>query len=182
MDIVDCILADHDRQRRWFAALDEARDDLESAGKIFNRLRDHLEAHAMAEETYFYTLLKLGKGALDSSADETTEDAIDDHNKITNAADAALNEKVGSDAWWECVDKANPEHAHLSKRNARVLPVPPPRTAGRADQAGHQISLSKPRTSPMWSGRKRIPTPISRPIRGKAQGNPSAAPSLSLVD
>ena len=40
MDIVDCILADHDRQRRWFAALDEARDDLESAGKIFNRLRE----------------------------------------------------------------------------------------------------------------------------------------------
>ena len=88
MDIVDCILADHDRQRRWFAALDEARDDLESAGKIFNRLRDHLEAHAMAEEKYFYpTLLQLGKGALDSdSADETTEDAIDDHNKIANAA------------------------------------------------------------------------------------------------
>ena len=64
---VFCILADHDRQRRWFAALDEARDDLESAGKIFNRLRDHLEAHAMAEEKYFYpTLLQLGKGALDS--------------------------------------------------------------------------------------------------------------------
>ena len=108
MDIVDCILADHDRQRRWFAALDEARDDLESAGKIFNRLRDHLEAHAMAEEKYFYpTLLQL---------------AIDDHNKIANAADAALNEEVGSDAWWKCVDKANYQNsAHLSEEERQGL-------------------------------------------------------------
>jgi len=124
MDIVDCILADHDRQRRWFSALDEARDDLESAGKIFKRLRDHLEAHAMAEEKYFYpTLLQLGKGALDSdSAGETTEDAIDDHNKIANAADAALNEEVGSDAWWACVDKANYQNsAHLSEEERQGL-------------------------------------------------------------
>mgnify|MGYP000100152288 CR=1 FL=1 len=94
------------------------------AGKIFNRLRDHLEAHAMAEEKYFYpTLLQLGKGALDSdSADETTEDAIDDHNKIANAADAALNEEVGSDAWWKCVDKANYQNsAHLSEEERQGL-------------------------------------------------------------
>ena len=77
MDIVDCILADHDRQRRWFSALDEARDDLDSAGKIFKRLRDHLEAHAMAEEKYFYpTLLELGKGALDSESERDVQLAL----------------------------------------------------------------------------------------------------------
>jgi hypothetical protein len=128
MDIVDCILADHDRQRRMFAALDEARGDENSdndtLGKIFNRLRNFLEAHAEAEELYFYPrLLQLGKGALDSeSAEETTDDAIDDHNKIAEAAEAAKKEKVGSDAWWKCVDKTNLQNSkHMSEEERQGL-------------------------------------------------------------
>ena len=124
MDIVDCILADHDRQRRMFAALDEARDDPESAGKIFERLKNFLEAHAVAEEKYFYPeLLKKGDGAVDSdSAEETTEDAIDDHNKIAEAADKAMNAEVGSEEWWEAVDEANLQNSkHLSEEERQGL-------------------------------------------------------------
>lgn len=124
MDMVDCILADHDRQRRMFAALDEARGDSDTLGKIFNRLRNFLEAHAEAEELYFYPrLLQLGEGALDSdSAEETTDDAIDDHNKIAKAAEAAAKEKVGSDAWWTCVDKANLQNSkHMSEEERQGL-------------------------------------------------------------
>lgn len=124
MDIVDCILADHDRQRRMFAALDMARDDEESLGQIFNRLRNFLEAHAEAEELYFYPrLLQCGDGALDSeSAEETTDDAIDDHNKIAHAAEAAGREKVGSEAWWKCVDQANLQNSkHMSEEERQGL-------------------------------------------------------------
>lgn len=124
MDIVDCILADHDRQRRMFAALDEARDDPESAAKIFERLKNFLEAHAACEEKFFYpTLLKKGKGAVDSdSAEETTEDAIDDHNKIAEAADEAAKHEPGSDKWWEAVDKANYQNsAHLAEEERQGL-------------------------------------------------------------
>ena len=124
MDIVDCILADHDRQRRMFAALDMARGDEESLGKIFDRLRNFLEAHAEAEERYFYPrLLQCGKGALDSdSAEETTDDAIDDHNKIADAARAAKEPGVGSDQWWEAVDKANYQNSkHLSEEERQGL-------------------------------------------------------------
>ena len=124
MDIVDCILADHDHQRRMFAALDMARDDTESLGKIFDRLRNFLEAHAEAEELYFYPrLLQCGTGALDSdSAEETTDDAIDDHNKIADAARAAKEHGVGSEAWWEAVDKANYQNSkHLSEEERQGL-------------------------------------------------------------
>ena len=124
MDIVDCILADHDQQRRMFAALDMARDDTESLGRIFNRLRNFLEAHAEAEELFFYPrLLQCGKGALDSdSAEDTTDDAIGDHNKIAKAAEAAKEHGVGSDAWWKAVDETNLQNSkHMSEEERQGL-------------------------------------------------------------
>jgi len=134
MDIVDCILADHNRQRTMFAALDEAREDPEALGKIFKHLKNFLEAHAEAEERFFYpTLLKKGDGALDSnSAAETTEDAIEDHNKIAQAAEEAMTLAPGSDAWWIAVDKcncANSEHMSEEERQGltdfrRTVPLP----------------------------------------------------------
>lgn len=125
MDIVDAILHDHGEQRRLFAALDEARDDRDSLGKIFDRLKNHLESHAQAEEEYFYpTLLKKGEGAADSdSAEETTEDAIDDHNEIAEALEEAAGLEVGSIAWWEKVDLANCRNSsHLSEEERQGMP------------------------------------------------------------
>ena len=124
MDIVDCILADHHKQRRLFAALDEARDDLDSLGKIWTQLKDHLEAHAAAEETFFYPdLLQKGEGALDSdSAEETTDDAVGDHNEIAQAAEATVQLKVGSAEWWDKVDLCNTRNsAHLSEEERQGL-------------------------------------------------------------
>ena len=124
MDIVDCILADHARQRRLFAALEEARDDPEALGKIFTNLKNFLEAHAEAEERHFYpTLLKRGDGALDSdSAEETTEDAIEDHNKIAEAAEEAMKHPPGSDEWWAAVDKCNCANSeHMSEEERQGL-------------------------------------------------------------
>ena len=124
MDIVDCILADHAQQRRMFAALDLARDDTEALARIFNRLTHFLEAHAEAEELFFYPrLLQLGKGALDSdSAEETTDDAIDDHNKIAQAAELAAEHKIGSDGWWKCVDQTNLQNSkHMAEEERQGL-------------------------------------------------------------
>jgi hypothetical protein len=124
MDIVDCIYADHARQRMLFAALDEAKDDPEALGKIFTKLKNFLEAHAEAEERFFYpTLLKKGEGALDSdSAEETTEDAIDDHNKIAHAAEQAMRHSPGSDDWWHWVDQCNCSNSsHMSEEERQGL-------------------------------------------------------------
>lgn len=121
MDIVDCIYADHARQRMMFAALDEARDDPAALGKIFTKLKNFLEAHAEAEERFFYpTLLKKGKGAVDSdSAEETTEDAIDDYNKIAIAAEEALRHEPGSEMWWHWVDKCHYDNSHHMSEEER---------------------------------------------------------------
>ena len=121
MDIVDCILADHDRQRRMFAALEDARGNPDALGKMFKHLKDFLEAHAACEEQYFYpTLLKKGAGAVDSdSAAETTEDAIEDHNKIARAAEEAMKHRPDSKEWWAAVDKTqcqNSEHMAEEER------------------------------------------------------------------
>ena len=124
MDIVDCILADHDRQRRLFAALEEARGNKDALGKIFKHLKDFLEAHAACEEKYFYpVLLKKGEGAVDSdSAEETTEDAIEDHNKIAEALEAATKHEPDSPAWWEAVDKANCQNSeHMAEEERQGL-------------------------------------------------------------
>lgn len=124
MDITDCILADHERQRMLFAALDEARDDPQALARIFGHLKNFLEAHAEAEEKFFYpTLLKKGDGALDSeSAAETTEDAIDDHNKIAVAAEEAMKFPPGSREWWAAVDKCNCANSvHMSEEERQGL-------------------------------------------------------------
>jgi hypothetical protein len=124
MDIVDCILADHARQRAMFMALEDARDDPEALGRIFGRLKNFLEAHAVAEEKFFYpTLLKKGEGALDSdSAEDTTQDAIEDHNEIAEAAEKAMREEVGSAAWWDAVDACNCHNSeHMSEEERQGL-------------------------------------------------------------
>jgi len=124
MDIVDCILADHDRQRRMFAALEEARGNKDALSKLFKHLKDFLEAHAACEEKYFYpTLLKKGEGAVDSdSAEETTEDAIEDHNKIATALEAVMKHEPDSAAWWEALDKANCQNSeHMAEEERQGL-------------------------------------------------------------
>jgi hypothetical protein len=117
-DITALILADHDTFRRAFAALDDLQgpdtdpDGLEERlGAVWGPLADLLDVHAVAEERIFYPSL-LRKGSEDEAVDETL-DAIGDHNDIRDAVHAAAGHRVGSDAWWKCVNEAraaNTEH------------------------------------------------------------------------
>jgi len=88
---------------------------------LAHRLRELLDAHAEAEERHFYPrLMRIGKGAndADSAADET-EDAIEDHNEIRDAAKAVDRHQVGSAAWFAAVgecNKANGDHMAEEER------------------------------------------------------------------
>ena len=120
MDIIELILADHDRQRRGFALLDEAQGadaDNEIVQAIWDGLAVLLDAHADAEEALFYPrLLDIGK-----EGDEETEDAIGDHNDIRDAVRAAGTHRVGSKVWWSCVADArvaNSDHMGEEERGA----------------------------------------------------------------
>lgn len=117
-DICDLILEQHEEFRTRFAELDGMRDgDEETLAGVWRPLAALLEAHAEAEEELFYPrLLELGDEPV-----EETEDAITDHNDITEAVDRASGLTPGSDEWWEAVDDAreeNSEHTAEEERGA----------------------------------------------------------------
>jgi hypothetical protein len=117
-DITALILDDHASFRRAFARLDDASGE-EEIRAVWQPLALHLEVHADAEEEILYPyLLKRGE-----DAEEETDDAIRDHNKIRDAiAEAALH-PLGSADWWAAVWDARKENSeHLTEEEDEVLP------------------------------------------------------------
>ena len=125
MDITQLILDDHHEQRRLFSILDQVdRSDTRTLGAVWARLSAFLEIHAEAEEQIFYpALLRVGEGAggKDDAEDET-EHAIRDHNKIRDAVKAVSRHAVGSAGWFEAVAKANKENGdHMAEEEREGL-------------------------------------------------------------
>jgi Hemerythrin HHE cation binding domain len=107
--VTDLIRTDHDWFRAHFAAVENARDDIDMLTALWTELAARLEVHAAAEEALFYPRLLKD----DSDAVEDTEDAIRDHNDIRDAIRDAQQHSVGDEGWWNGVhatDKANTEH------------------------------------------------------------------------
>lgn len=122
MDITQLILDEHAQQRALFAQIDSVdASDTEALEALWNRLKNLLDAHAEAEERFFYPrLMEIGTGGNDAeSAAEETEDAIDDHNDIRDTGEAVQQYKVGSKEWFEAVgacNKANSDHLAEEER------------------------------------------------------------------
>ncbi|GGM24795.1 hemerythrin domain-containing protein [Dactylosporangium sucinum] len=118
-DITALILDDHAAFRRGFARLDDARGE-EQLAAVWDALALHLDIHAEAEERILYPhLLKQDSGG----AEEETDDAIRDHNKIRDAIEESKRHPVGSDAWWAAVRDARTENSeHLAEEEDEVLP------------------------------------------------------------
>lgn len=125
MDITAIILDQHNEQRRLFAFLREIdRGDRDSLAAVWKRLQGLLDAHAEGEERYFYPLLlKEGSGASDAAgAADETRDAIEDHNKIRDAARSADDHAIGSEGWFEAVCKADLENSkHMAEEERQPL-------------------------------------------------------------
>lgn len=122
MDITQLILDEHAQQRALFAQIDSVdSSDTEALGALWNRLKNLLDAHAEAEERFFYPrLMEIGTGGNDAeSAAEETEDAIDDHNDIRDTGEAVQQHAVGSKEWFDAVgacNKANSDHLAEEER------------------------------------------------------------------
>jgi hypothetical protein len=117
-DITALIMDDHEAFRRAFARLDDAAGE-DAIRAVWQPLALHLEVHAEAEEAIFYPhLLKRG-----DNAEEETDDAIRDHNKIRDAISEAARHPVASDEWWSAVWDARRENSeHLTEEEDEVLP------------------------------------------------------------
>ena len=118
-DITALILDDHHAFRVGFARLDDTKG-VEQLKAVWEPLALHLEIHAEAEETILYPHL-LERGGDD--ADEETEDAIRDHNKIRDAIVESRRHEIGSDEWWRAVWEARTENSeHLAEEEDEALP------------------------------------------------------------
>jgi hypothetical protein len=109
---------DHEWFRRQFARLDDA-SGAEELAAIWEPLAIRLDTHAQAEETIFYPAL-LRRG---DDAEDETDDAIRDHNKIRDAVEAARKSTVGTDEWFAAVGRARTENSeHLAEEEDDGLP------------------------------------------------------------
>jgi hemerythrin HHE cation binding domain-containing protein len=121
-DVTRLILDDHETLRRRFADLDDAQasGDLAAVRAAWEPLGDLLDLHAEAEEQVFYP--KLLEYGLRPRAEDETEDAIDDHNKIRQGVRDAAEREPGSDGWWEAVGRARTENSeHIAEEEREAL-------------------------------------------------------------
>ena len=119
-DVTRLVLLDHETLRRHFADLDDARasGQLSAIVAAWKPLADLLDLHAETEEAVFYPELL----AVGTNAEDETQDAIDDHNKIRDAVRDAAGREPGSDDWWEAVVRANVENSkHMGEEERGAL-------------------------------------------------------------
>ena len=124
MDITDLILNDHAEQRRLFALIEQIPPENDGAlGAVWGQLRALLDAHALAEERFFYPeLLKIGRGADSKSPVEETRDAIKDHNEIRDVAAKVEAERPGSSEWFGALAAANHANSdHMGEEERQGL-------------------------------------------------------------
>ena len=119
-DVTRLVLLDHETLRRHFADLDDARasGQLSAITAAWKPLADLLDLHAETEEAVFYPELL----AVGAHAEDETQDAIDDHNKIRDAVHDAAGREPGSEEWWEAVWRANLENSkHMAEEERGAL-------------------------------------------------------------
>ena len=125
MDITQLILDEHADQRRLFALIEQIDPaDTAAIGSLWRRLHGLLDAHAEAEERFFYPqLLQVGAGANDaSSARDETKDAIKDHNEIRDTAAAVEQHAVGSPDWFDALGRCNVANSkHMGEEERQGL-------------------------------------------------------------
>lgn len=119
-EITALIMEDHHTFRVGFARLDDA-DGEEQLRALWEPLALHLDIHADAEEEILYPHLLTDSGGED--AEEETDDAIRDHNKIRDGIVEASKHPIGSEGWWAGVWAARTENSeHLAEEEDEVLP------------------------------------------------------------
>jgi Hemerythrin HHE cation binding domain len=123
-DIIELILADHQRIRRLLGALDDAARYGEGPGaskalaQVWRRLAGLLELHAEAEEEICYLAL-FGAG---QDATAQMQDAIDDHDDIREAVREARLHAAGSAIWWRAVNAAlRASRDHIAREESGAL-------------------------------------------------------------
>lgn len=140
-DVIELIMADHRRIRRFREVLDDAvRGPASGSGwmlaHVWERVTDLLDSHTRAEEEICY-LPMFGPG---SRLGEWRRDAIADHDDIREAIAEALLQPVGSALWWGAAGAAlavSADHLNREERDG-LMSWLPRLTMRQRLELGHQ--------------------------------------------
>ncbi len=141
-DVIELIMADHRRIRRFREVLDDAVRGGPASGSgwmlahVWQRATDLLGSHTRAEEEICY-LTMFGPG---SRLGEWRREAVADHDDIREAIEEALLQPVGSALWWNAARAAlaaSADHLKCEERDMLVSWLPR-LTMRRRLELGHQ--------------------------------------------
>jgi hypothetical protein len=175
-DIIELIMADHRRIRRFREVLDNAVRGGPASGSgwmlahVWERVTHLLDSHTRAEEEICY-LPMFGPG---SHLGEGRRDAVADHDDIREAIEEALLQPVGSALWWGAARAALADSAdHLNREERDMLVGWLPRlTMRRRLELGHQwlayVAARRLELAPV--GDPVLRCPRRRPGRGGGSG------------
>jgi hemerythrin superfamily protein len=97
MDVIDLLVADHNRVRGLFSRYNEAEEakEFDTAGVLASRILEELEIHMAAEEAVFYASVKDRSEELSDDVDE----GIEEHHVAKILIGEIKDLEVGSDPW-----------------------------------------------------------------------------------
>lgn len=134
MNIFEALRNDHDIQRDLLEKLVDTSGDSKTRDEIFKKLRTELEAHADAEERYFY------KPLIDS--DKTQDKArhsIAEHHEIDELIEQLEKTEYSSSAWLKIAkDLQEKVEHHLDEEEHEVFQM-----AGKVLSENNKKSLAK---------------------------------------
>jgi len=134
MDIFEALRVDHDRQRDLIGQVLETVGDSPERAEMFDELASALEAHAAAEERYFYTVLMEH-----DLTQEKARHSVHEHAQLDDLVEKLQSYDRTAPAWLETAREL--EHKlthHLDEEEREVFQL-----AGKALTEAQKASLAE---------------------------------------
>ena len=119
MTIFEALRADHDTQRTLGKILIKTSGDSEGRSELFEKLKNALEAHAIAEERHFYVpLIK------DDLTQEHARHSVAEHKELDDYVDELDKMDMSSPGWLPLAKKLHDRLVHhLDEEEKQVFPL-----------------------------------------------------------
>ena len=117
--IFEALRDDHDTQRRLVSLLIETEGDSEGRQELFDRLRAQLNAHAAAEERYFYVPLME-----DDLTQEKARHSVAEHKELDDFVEQLETYDRSSSQWLLTARELHHRlNHHLEEEEREVFPL-----------------------------------------------------------
>jgi hypothetical protein len=134
MDIFTALRDDHDKQRHLMKVLVETEGNSPSRAMFFSDLKDQLEAHAVAEERFFYAPLIADDKSIDLS-----RHGIAEHHQIDKLVAKLEETEMSSPNWLKTMKELQHKVLHhLEEEEREFFPI-----AGKVLAKQEKQSLAK---------------------------------------